>query len=481
MSFVWKYLIKSCKFGLYFLASAFIIVVAGGIFYLNNQPDLDVWHKVKFDSIFSTDSGVTSFEQYIALENELFRELDDKITKHISPSEKQSISRFRSGSMSDPNLISPNWNRSFELKNADPKCGVLLLHGMSDSPYSLRNIGEALNEKGAYVVGLRLPGHGVAPSGLLSITWQDMAAAVNIGMQYLQSVAKGKPLYIIGYSNGGALGINYAFDTLNEPVLPNLSGLVLISPAMGVTPFAVMAKWQAALGELMGLEKLAWSSVKPEYDPYKYSSFAVNAGAQTHALTMVLLEKRSARKADGTFKDFPPVLAFQSIVDTTVSTRDLVHELFLHLPKNDHDLVLFDINRDAEGSQLLNSPLIEYLDVLRDEQLPFALSIITNRRSSGEDVSLFRKYPDGRISETTDISMSWPFGIHSLSHISLPFPETDPVYGRLGDPNSPSIHLGRLEMRGESGVMRISSDDMLRLRSNPFYPYLEERILEFIR
>ena len=55
---------------------------------------------------------------------------------------------------------------------------MLLLHGMSDAPYSLRALGEALHARGFHVLGLRLPGHGTAPSGLVTATWEDMAAAV---------------------------------------------------------------------------------------------------------------------------------------------------------------------------------------------------------------------------------------------------------------------------------------------------------------
>ena len=65
-----------------------------------------------------------------------------------------------------------NWNRTFELapSGGDATCGVLLLHGMSDSPYSLRAIAERIHREGGHVLGLRLPGHGTAPSGLLEFT-----------------------------------------------------------------------------------------------------------------------------------------------------------------------------------------------------------------------------------------------------------------------------------------------------------------------
>ena len=47
----------------------------------------------------------------------------------------------------------------FELSGADDH-GVLLIHGLTDSPYSLRRVGQILYERGFYVLGLRLPGHG---------------------------------------------------------------------------------------------------------------------------------------------------------------------------------------------------------------------------------------------------------------------------------------------------------------------------------
>jgi hypothetical protein len=38
--------------------------------------------------------------------------------------------------------------------------------------------------------------------------------------------------------------------------------------------------------------------------------------------------------------------------------------------------------------------------------------------------------------------------------------------------------LGNIAVRGEKGVLRVSAGDLLRLRSNPFLPYIKQRILE---
>jgi alpha-beta hydrolase superfamily lysophospholipase len=79
---------------------------------------------------------------------------------------------------------------------------------MSDSPYSLRALGLTLNRHNYWVIGLRLPGHGTAPSGLKYVEWEDMAAAVRLSMDHLAAKVGQKPIHIVGYSNGAPLAIN---------------------------------------------------------------------------------------------------------------------------------------------------------------------------------------------------------------------------------------------------------------------------------
>ena len=108
----------------------------------------------------------------------------------------------------NPATFQANWNRSYELKPAVVRGGVLLLHGMSDSPYSLRRIGEIYQRNGFYVLGLRHPGHGTVPAGLLDLKWEGMLEAVNLAVAHLRDVAGGKgPFHIVGYSTGAALAI----------------------------------------------------------------------------------------------------------------------------------------------------------------------------------------------------------------------------------------------------------------------------------
>jgi hypothetical protein len=90
------------------LAGAFLVLVVVAILYLNSQPDLKVWHAAKLDAEFTAASPVKSFADYLALENRLFAQLDEKVYDRIAPEDKSSINRYQRGSLSDPGRWSPN-------------------------------------------------------------------------------------------------------------------------------------------------------------------------------------------------------------------------------------------------------------------------------------------------------------------------------------------------------------------------------------
>ncbi len=60
------------------------------------------------------------------------------------------------------------------------------------------------------------------------------------------------------------------------------------------------------------------------------------------------------------------------------------------------------------------------------------------------------------------------------------FPPDDPLYGENSGEDQHALHLGRIELRGERGLLVVPTDQLTRLRYNPFYSYLERRVLEFI-
>jgi alpha-beta hydrolase superfamily lysophospholipase len=441
------------------------------------------WHTERLDSEFTLEktTDINTFEAYLRLEESLFAELDERIYAHTGTGPAQRIQRYSKGSLADPGQQQPNWNRSFELAgDLPPRGGVLLLHGMSDSPYSLRAHGEALRQHGYRVVGLRMPGHGTIPSGMLDLQWPEIAHVVQLGMRHLATRVGDKPLYIIGYSTGAPLAVDYALAAQQDPTLPAPAKLVLVSPAIGVSGAAALAKWSRRLSILPGLHRLAWLDIQPEFDPYKYNSFTTNAAEQVFELTRSVANRLAAR--DDREQPLPPMLVFKSTVDATVSNDAVVDRLLLQLAPDRHELVVFDVNRLAGAAMLLRSdpgPFTHRL--IANQQLPFTFTLVANDTVDSRSVVAYTKAPfAASAGRRVPLEQMWPQGVFSLSHVALPFPPDDPLYGAQRPADDGRLFLGQQALQGERGVLAIPENFLLRLRHNPFYAYQEARILAWL-
>lgn len=461
--------------GLSVLAAALALQACG-------DPGIEPWHSEELAAEFDADrSDVASFEAYRALEDEVFEQPAEDVYAKVGTGPDFDFVRYSPGSESDPRSRVPDWNRSFELTSAAPAGGVLLLHGLTDSPYSLRALGQTLHAAGHHVLGLRLPGHGTAPSALLDLRWEDMAAAVRLAASHLSSRVGGGPLHIIGYSTGATLAVDYALDALVGLASPVPATLVLISPAVGVSPAAALARWKRRVGRLPGLGRLAWLQIQPEFDPYKYNSFSTNAADQVHRLTRSVARRVAARSHENPDEVLPPTLVFKSAVDATVSTDAVVDQLLGLLAPSRHELVLFDLNRTAVTSALLVAdPGLLAVRLLDEVPLRFGFDLVTNESPDSRAVVL-HSTPALAIEHTVvPLGLEWPRGVISLSHVALPFPPDDPLYGAQPPAAGDELFLGQIAVKGERGLLRIPADWLMRLRHNPFYDLLEERTLEWV-
>jgi hypothetical protein len=165
-----------------------------------------------------------------------------------------------------------------------------------------------------------------------------------------------------------------------------------------------------------------------------------------------------------------------------VSTDAVVTRLLGRLDPHRHELVLFDVNRYAAKSMLLVSDRRSLdLRVVGDARLPFAVTLVTNESDGSAAVVARRQEPySAEFSRLDALQMAWPPGVISLSHVALPIPPDDPLYGQRPPDNQDVLFLGQMAIQGERGMLLLSSDWLLRLRHNPFYAYLDARALEWI-
>ena len=465
-----------------------LALIGAGLYwnFLRSGPAPAPWHQVSLaDFTAGQADTVRSLDDYLAIEERLFAELQQRVYGAVPEADRTLINRYHAGSLSDPGVWPVNWNRSFRLGPAAEGASrgvVLMLHGLTDSPYSLRSIGEHLAARGFEVLGLRLPGHGTAPSGLLSFTIEDMQAAVRLAARDLRAHGDpDRPLYIVGYSNGAALAVDYALATLDDASLPKPAGLVLVSPAIGVSKLAIIGRFKTGLSSVPGFERAAWEELEIELDPYKYMSFSFHAAGETFRLTRALAHSIERRAASGQLRSIPPVLVFLSTVDSTVRAEAVADTLLDHLTADGNELILFDVNRNAGVQPLLVNDPGSLTGRLQSNALrPYALTVITNASSDSLQVVEQRSLPgSGRVVER-DLGLAWPRTTFSLSHVALPFPPDVPLYGYQPGPLTNHVQLGHLQVHGENGVLRVPMWMLTRQRSNPFHSYLLERIDGFL-
>lgn len=459
-----------------------ITLFAIRIYDTQRGPPLRPWHTFVPHEMRAQELDAADWKQYLAAEAKAFDEVKRKVSQNLAAEDRVPANRYFDGSPIYPAHFAQNFNRSFELEPRGKPAGVaVLLHGLTDSPFSQRHIASFYRDHGFLAIVPRLPGHGTVPAALTDVEWQDWMAAVRLAVREArQRVPSGAPLHLVGFSNGGALALMYALDALGDKNLSRPDRLVLISPMVGITRFARFAGLAGLPAILPAFAKAAWLGIVPEFNPFKYNSFPVNGARQSYRLTQTLQERIARYARENRLEELPPILTFQSLTDFTVSTRAIVSALYDRLPANGSELVLFDINRAAKFGPLLRTSADTALARIVPRQLRhFRLTVITNANDDSLDVVERVTEPGDSVEVSRPLGLLYPRGFYSLSHVALPFPVTDALYGIEPDGSENfGENLGSLAPRGERNVLIASLDTLMRASSNPFFPYMLNRIGE---
>ncbi len=220
--------------------------------------------------------------------------------------------------------------------SARARTGVLLSHGFTGSPHSVRPWAEHLAALGHPVRVPLLPGHGTTWQEMNGTTWDDWRGAVETAL--LDLAGQVDTVVVCGLSMGGALALRMAAD---HPDV--VAGLVLVNPAVGSSRFDV--KLLPLLKHVVrSVPGIADDVKKPGVEEHGYRRTPVRAAASMFAGYRQLRE------------DLPrvtcPVLLYRSEVDhvvdpssartiaARVSSTDVREELLrdsFHVATLDHD------------------------------------------------------------------------------------------------------------------------------------------------
>ena len=460
------------------LALILLTILAVRAFDAWRAPPLSLWHREVPRELDADAIDAATWDAWLAAEAQAFDDVRTRVTDKLPDEERVPANRFSAGSPMNAAQRAFDWNRTYVLGPGGPPRGaVILLHGLTDSPYSLRHIASHYRSRGFVAVGMRMPGHGTVPAGLTRVRWEDWMAAARLAVRHARSLAgPDKPLHVVGYSNGGALALEYSLEALDDERLAKPDQLVLISPMVGITSFARFAGVLGWPAVFPGFAKAAWLETVPEYNPFKYNSFPVNAARQSSQLVDAVQDKLLERVRKGELTHFPRVLAFQSTLDSTVFTSALADNLFVSLPENGSELVLFDRNRGADAGPLLRADADDVLEkIMQPVSNGFSITVVGGAADGG---AYAETLPAGEaVSVKSALTYTYPRDMYSLSHVALPFPMSDGLYGAQPDPAEDfGVRLGTVAVRGERGALVVGAETLMRASCNPFFDYVLERI-----
>lgn len=101
--------------------------------------------------------------------------------------------------------------------------GVLMIHGFTGSPSSMRPLGEWLAAQGLSALGVRLPGHGTSPADLAASRWTDWVDEADARLT--EAVAGHERVVVFAQSMGAAVAVVLAARRPND-----VAGLALSNP-----------------------------------------------------------------------------------------------------------------------------------------------------------------------------------------------------------------------------------------------------------
>ncbi|MCG8490328.1 MAG: alpha/beta fold hydrolase [Sneathiellales bacterium] len=265
-------------------------------------------------------------------------------------------------------------NSPFEVKpqyQNSPKKGILLVHGLADSPGYFRDIANKLSKQGFLVRVILLTGHGSRPADLIDVEFQTWTKLVKHHIQQLNREVD--ELWLGGFSTGANLVTSYALENEEE-----IAGLLLFSP--GFVPDEEYAIFWASLASIFK----TWVHKNEQNGNFlRYESLAMNAAALYYESMEQVRELLKSHAFD------KPVLMTISQDDSVIIAEAIPPIFTKHFTHPESRLIWFGEDYQSTDKRIISMP-----SYLPDQQIAnFShLSVLFS-----PDNPIYGKYSDYRM------------------------------------------------------------------------------------
>ena len=436
-------------------------------------PDLQPWHR--FAPGAELTAGVMderfTLEQDLAREAAVFAEVHDRVERRSSPTETPD----RRQPLRPPQPISTRARagRGLEPHVRDVPPGDIARRRPADSrPHRLalqhaRGRGDTLKASG-YLRSWRCGCPGTAPCRPASPRRSGRTGwpPSGVGDRHVrQRIGPGKPLVLVGYSNGGALVLNMRARSARARRSCQRPRLVLISPMIGVARFARLARVISPLGPIPYLREgpLARRHARST-TPSSTTRFPRTPAQSDLPRRRPTCSRNPARQGQRRLKacrrcsrssrsSTPRSAPTRWCTRCSISSgeparaRALRHQPVLRA-RAVHPAGGHGARRQPDGGAAR-----------------LRRSLVTN--AAGDRSTCERSIGRAAVVRivTRPLGLAWPPEMFSLSHVALPFPPDDPVYGtmrRQSADQSPSDAEPARRARGADGAAGHADADRMQ-------------------
>ena len=315
------------------------VLLLAGLAACDSVPD-EAYYQPSAEKFAFDFAAETSFDEYVR--------------QNTAYLQKHRVYYDRAGAEAELSRIVP-----YELPvpprcTAAPSRGALLIHGILDTAYALRDIAAFLNAECILVRGMLLPGHGTRPGDLLHITKEEWIEAVDFGIRSLKGEVE--QVHVVGFSLGGLLATHAA--TRHR----DLSSLILLSPSLQTTSPALVwqTRWLRHFRD--------WLDVDPNANPVRYHSTPFNALAELVELKSKTM--RSLRRDQGIK---PAVFAMLAADDISIDAEKTLHLLQQASPHEHSRFIYYGASGRKAGDARTDyrSPYLPELRILNFSHVAF--------------------------------------------------------------------------------------------------------------
>lgn len=216
----------------------------------------------------------------------------------------------------------------------EARIGILLVHGFTGSPASMRSWAEFFGARGYTVRVPRLSGHGTQWQDLNKVPWQDWPARVVEELEELHKTCE--KVFIFGLSMGGGTALHVAAHHGEK-----IAGIVLVNPMIHIP--GISAKFAPILSKFRSHLPAVGNDIKrPGVTEYAYDALPTRGVVQLAKLL------KSSRSTLGLIQN--PLLLFHSVEDHV-------------LPVSNTEIVMAEIGSPRKQRvELLNSYHVATID-----------------------------------------------------------------------------------------------------------------------